>query len=182
MITSAELLAVGKAAIVAGATPAALSRATSTLYYTLFHALLEEARRRVHGCTNSEILRRYSAAFDHGALAEAATQIRASSRTDLRTRVKGGKPAAWTALLPENTTDPNLRVPTADLLDVCETFVKLQGLRLQADYHAEWEVEFADAQQYLLDTERALAAWGRCAATDESVILLFGALGVFQFR
>lgn len=182
MITSSDLLEVARAAIHTGATPAALSRATSTLYYALFHALLEEARGRVRDCSNAELLRRYTAAYDHKALAEAAKHVRACSDKALRKITKGGAPAPWTALFPEHPSEPESRAPSVEMLDVCETFSKLQDLRHQADYYAEWAVTLPDAQQYLADAERALASWSACAATGESMIFLFGALDVLKYR
>lgn len=182
MIRSRDLLGLAREPITPAAHPAALARAVSTLYYSLFHALMETARTRVSGCSNGELLAHYVATFDHKNLLDAAKHVCASENPAMRAKIKGGQLFPWTDLFPADPADPKRRMPSADLVDFCATFVKLQHLRHQADYHAEWNVSAQDALQHLADVEGALSAWDRCSAGDEALVLLFGALGVLTYR
>ncbi len=96
MISSADLLKLAKEAVTPVASPAALSRAVSTAYYALFHALLETARARVTGAPSAELLARYVASFDHKQLFDAATQVLACENPELRGKLQGGKPKPCT--------------------------------------------------------------------------------------
>jgi hypothetical protein len=107
--------------------------------------LLEEARRRLGPCVDPEIPRRYVAGFDHPQLLKAANHVRACHDKRQRTALGINEPAEWTKFFPVDGADEKNRVPSADLLEVSETFVKLQALRHKADYHAEWDVTFDEA-------------------------------------
>lgn len=174
MITSRDLLALAAGSIGPEASPAALSRSISTLYYALFHAVLETARARVKDCTHPVILQHYIASFDHLALRDTALQVSALVEPTRRKALKGGSLAPWTSLLPST--------PSAALTLVCETFPKMQQLRHQADYHPEWTVTCDEAETYKEGTAAALQAWRSIEDSDEAIVFLFASLGVLKFR
>ena len=182
MISSVDLFAVAGDGIRRESSAAALSRAVSTLYYSLFHALLETARSRVAECTNEKLLQHYIASFDHIALKDVALQVGAAAEPSLRKKLKGGSLAPWTTLLTKHPTDEDRRQPSAELLTLCETFAKMQQLRHQADYHPEWAVTFEEAERYQEEVGNALSAWRSIQNTDEAIVFLFAALGILKFR
>lgn len=181
MITSSDLFDVASRGIREDSSAAELSRAVSTLYYSLFHAALETARGRVADCTSSLVLQHYIASFDHMRLRDTALHVSAAADPKLRSRLKTG-PAAWTALFPAHPSDEKRRVPSEDLIRFSETFAQMQQVRHQADYHPEWAVSFEDATTWRNDVNAARASWDRVRNTDEAIVFLFASLGVLTFR
>jgi hypothetical protein len=182
MIRSAAFFGLARGDVQPGAQESALTRAVSTLYYALFHRLLESARALVrHG--SASVQQGFVASFQHEKLKVAAQQSLAAADKTLRKRMlKGGALDPWTELFPVDPSDDGQRQLTSDLQRVCNTFVKMQGLRHQADDHAEWGVTFTEADEYCRETEAALAAWDRIERTDEGLIFLLAGLGVLTIR
>ncbi len=182
MITSTDLLDLAKAGVVAGAKPAALSRSISTLYYALFHAVIETARARLcPSPAGPELRRRFSASFDHLKMAEVANQIQASENPSRRGKLKSGI-ARWTEVLPQDPAHSDRKKPSRDLLDFCGTFTKMQQLRHHADYHVDWSMPLTEAQQHLAESELGLAAWRRIEMTEEALVFLLACLEAITYR
>jgi hypothetical protein len=190
-VTSADLLTHAKSLVQAASPTAAdLNRAVSASYYALFHCIIEAIREKFVASGNADVLRAFTASFDHKPMRQICDQVRASSDATLRhALVKGGLPDNWVTLFQEAPDQENeanrakrLRTPNANLLTVCIAFAEAQDLRHQADYNLEWSPSLTQATGRVQSTEDAIDAWGTCKDSNDAEIFMLAIMGCLKFR
>lgn len=138
---------------------AALRRAISTAYYSVFHFLIEQATKHIAGVSSSEAKLR-------------AFIARGISHSAMKTVCKSISSGNWPNVVEQRIGKSTIGPPSLPLRDVAAAFVNLQQLRHSADYDPLRKFSRADA---IIEVGRAKALmqlWETVPEGDERTLFL----------
>jgi hypothetical protein len=132
-----------------------LCRAASTAYYALFRFLIDKACDQLLGVTAIPSHRGVLArAFTHGQMKQACIQFSAKA---LPAALKPAAPAGGV---------------NADLQGLCQSFVKLQERRHQADYDRNARFTRSSVAAIIAEARAAMAAWTRVPSPEAQLFAI----------